>query len=173
MATSERTIGQLVADSVDDVRAIIQHEKALAKAEITRAAKTGGVGAGLLAGAAAMLGLSVIYLLIAAAEGLVDAGMTRWGAYLVVGGVLLLLGVVLGVVGALVLKKVSGPKRTVEQGKGTVQDVKGALSSDDDAAPGGPGTTRTTVGTTGPVVGQTTGRGATAVSRTGAAGPRA
>ena len=46
MAPTDRTIGQLVADALDDVRAIIDHEKALAKAEITRAAKAGGSAPG-------------------------------------------------------------------------------------------------------------------------------
>lgn len=132
MAPSDRTIGQLVADSLDDVRAIIQHEKALAKAEIARAAKAGGIGAGLLAAAVGMLSLATIYLLVAGAEGLVAAGMTRWGAYLLVGGVLLVLALVLAGVGALMLKRVRGPQRAVEQGRGTVDDVKDALHGDGD-----------------------------------------
>lgn len=164
---TDRSIGQLVADSLDDVRAIIQHEKALAKAEIARAAKAGGIGAGLLAGGVAMLSLAAVYLLIAVAEALVDAGMTRWGAFLVVGGALLLIGLVLAAVGALMLKKVSGPTRTVEQGKGTVEDVKEALSSDDDGA-----AARPTTGLGATAVRPTTG-GATSVDRAGVAGPRA
>lgn len=138
MAPTDRTIGQLVTDALDDVRSIIEHEKALAKAEITRAAKAGGIGAGLLAAALSMLGLAAVYLLIAAAEGLVAAGMTRWGAFLLVGGVLLVLGLVLAAVGAVTLKRVQGPKRTVAQGKGTVEDVKEALTGDhgDHGVPG-------------------------------------
>jgi len=128
-----RSIGQLVADALDDVRAIIDHEKALAKAEITRAAKAGGIGAGLLLAAVSMISLAMIYLLISAAEGLVEAGMTRWAAFLLVGGVLLLVGLVLGSVGAIMLKRVRGPQRAVEQGKGTVEDVKEAFSHDSHA----------------------------------------
>ena len=134
MAPIDRSIGQLVADALDDVRAIIDHEKALAKAEIAQAAKAGGIGAGLLLGAVSMIGLAVIYLLISAAEGLVEAGMTRWAAFLLVGGVLLVVGVVLAGVGALMLKRVRGPQRAVAQGKGTVEDVKGAFSHDSHAA---------------------------------------
>lgn len=135
MAPTDRTIGQLVADALDDVRAIIDHEKALAKAEITRAAKAGGIGAGLLAAALSMIGLATVYLLVAAAEGLVEAGMERWGAYLLVGGVLLVLGIVLGAVGALMLKRVQGPTRAVQQGRGTVEDVKEAFTGDHTTGP--------------------------------------
>ena len=133
MAPTDRSIGQLVADALDDVRAIIDHEKALAKAEIARAAKAGGIGAGLLLAAVSMIGLATIYLLISAAEGLIEAGMTRWAAFLLVGGVLLLVGLVLAGVGATMLKRVRGPQRAVEQGKGTVEDVKEAFSHDSHA----------------------------------------
>lgn len=135
-ASDDRTIGQLVSDAVDDVRSIIQHEKALAKAEISRAAKSGGAGAGLLVAAVSMLGLSVIYLLISAAEAMAAAGLSRWAAFLIVGGALVVVAVLLALVGVALLKRVSGPDRAVAQGKGTVDDVKGAFSSEDpDAAP--------------------------------------
>jgi len=129
-----RSIGQLVADALDDVRAIIDHEKALAKAEIARAAKAGGIGAGLILAAVSMIGLAMIFLLISAAEGLIEAGMTRWAAFLLVGGVLLLVGLVLAGVGAIMIKRVRGPLRAVEQGKGTVEDVKEAFSHDGHAS---------------------------------------
>ncbi len=132
---SDRSIGQLVSDALEDVRAIVRHERDLAKAEITAAAKKGGVGAALLVVAASLLGLSLIYLLIAAAEGLHAAGMTRWGAYLVVGGSLVVLAVVLALVGLAMLKRVRGPERAVEQGKGTVDDVKDALHGHEDSPP--------------------------------------
>ena len=128
-----RSIGQLVAEALDDVRSIVDHEKALAKAEIVQAAKAGGVGAGLLLAAVSMISLAMVYLLISAAEGLIEAGMTRWAAFLLVGGALLLVGLVLAGVGAITLRRVRGPQRAVEQGKGTVEDVKEAFSHDSHA----------------------------------------
>jgi|GEM_PF-394542 len=128
---TDRSIGQLVSDALDDFRSIVQHEKALLKAEISRAAKVGGVGAGLVAAAVGTLSLATIFLLIAAAEGLVAAGLPPWAGFLIVGGALLLLAIVLGLVGVASLKKISGPTRAVEQGKGTVEDVKGAFGGDD------------------------------------------
>ena len=74
---TDRSIGQLVSDALEDVRSIVQHEKALAKAEIGRAAKAGGVGAGLLAAALGTVALALVFLLIAAAEGLVALGLPR------------------------------------------------------------------------------------------------
>jgi hypothetical protein len=129
---NDRSIGQLVADAVDDVRAIVAHEKALAKAELSRAAKAGGAGAALVVAAVTTFGLAVVYLLIAAAEALIAAGMSRWAGFLVVGGALVVLALLLGLVGALSLKKVRGPERAVEQGRGAVEDVRSALSGPDD-----------------------------------------
>ncbi len=144
---TDRSIGQLVSDALEDVRSIVQHEKALLKAEVSRAAKAGGVGAGLVVAALGTLSLALVFLLITAAEALVAAGMTRWGGFLVVGGALLLLAILLGIIGAVLLKKVKAPQKAVEQGKGTVEDVKHAFSSDDEAA--GPGAARSTAASTG------------------------
>lgn len=137
MLLTDRSIGQLVTDAVDDVKVIVAHEKALAKAELTRAAKAGGVGAGLLAAALALLGAGGLFLLLAAVEGLVDAGLSRWAAFLVVAGVLLLVGVVLALVGVRSLKKVGPPERAIGSGKRVAADVKDALAhpEPEDATP--------------------------------------
>lgn len=141
MLHTDRSIGQLVTDAVDDVKVIVAHEKALAKAELTRAAKAGGVGAGLLAAALALLGVGGLFLLLAAVEGLVDAGLDRWAAFLVVAGVLLLVGVVLALVGVRSLKKVGPPQRTISSSKRVAADVKDSLTNPEPAdAPVGTGT---------------------------------
>lgn len=129
MLLTDRSIGRLISDAVEDVRVIIAHEKALAKAEISRAAKAGGIGAGLLAAALSLLGLGSIFLLIAGAEALVAAGLSRWAAFLIVGGVLVLLAVVLALVGVSLLKKVKGPQRTITSSKAVVADVKESLAA--------------------------------------------
>ncbi|MGJ7439802.1 phage holin family protein [Aquipuribacter sp. MA13-6] len=134
---TDRTIGQLVTDALDDVRSIVQHEKALLKAEVSSAAKAGGVGVGLLVAAVVTLSLALVFLLITAAEALVAAGLLRWAGYLVVGGALLLLAILLGLVGVASLKKVKAPQKAVEQGKGTVEDVKNAFGSDEETVAAG------------------------------------
>lgn len=133
MLLTDRSIGQLVTDAVDDVKVIVAHEKALAKAELTRAAKAGGVGAGLLAAALALLGVGGLFLLLAAVEGLVDAGLDRWAAFLIVAGVLLLVGVVLALVGVRSLKKVGPPERTISSSKRVAADVKDSLTNPEPA----------------------------------------
>ena len=57
----ERTIGQLVADATHDIEGIVRGEIALAKAEVTDGAKVLGKGAGLLAGAAFLVLMGVVF----------------------------------------------------------------------------------------------------------------
>src|SRR5674476_1042075 len=94
---TERTLGQLVADATHDLSSIIRSEIALAKAEIGADAKKAGAGAGLFAAAALLVFLALILLPIAAAYGLVAAGLAPWLSFLVVSGVFLMLGAILAV----------------------------------------------------------------------------
>ena len=92
---TERTLGQLVADATRDLSSIMRSEIALAKAEIGADAKRAGAGAGLFAAAGLFAFLALILLLIAAAYGLVAAGLDPWLAFLIVAGTLLVLAVIM------------------------------------------------------------------------------
>ncbi len=95
----ERTLGQLVAQASDDLSGIVRAEIALAKAELRGDVKNAALGGGLF-GAAGYLGLlASILLVIAAAYGLVAAGLSPWLAFLIVAVVLLLIAGVLALVG--------------------------------------------------------------------------
>ncbi len=95
----ERTLGQLVADATHDLSSIMRSEIALAKAEIGADAKKAGLGAALFAVAGLFAFLALILLLIAAAYGLVAAGLDPWLSFLIVAGVLLVLAAILAFVG--------------------------------------------------------------------------
>ncbi len=92
---TERTLGQLVADATHDISSIMHSEIALAKAEIGADAKRAGGGAAMFAVAGLFAFLALILLLIAAAYGLVAAGLAPWLSFLIVAGVLLLGGIAL------------------------------------------------------------------------------
>jgi preprotein translocase subunit SecD len=122
----ERTLGQLVADATRDISSIARHEMALAKAEVGADAKKAGTGAGLFAFAGVLAFLALIMVVIAAAFGLVAAGLAPWLAFLIVAGVLLLLGVILALIGKSSVGKVKGkPERAIK----SVQDTIAALRS--------------------------------------------
>lgn len=120
----ERTLGQLVADASKDLSTIVRSEIALAKAEIKRDVQAGVLGALMFLAAAVFAFLALILLLIAAAYGLVAAGLSPWLAFLIVGGALLLVGVLLVLVGKSRLSKITPPERTIRTSKETVAALK-------------------------------------------------
>lgn len=97
---SSRSTLQLVRSVASDTEELIRKEIELAKHEIseglTHRART--LGALAVAGMLAMIG--ILFGALAAADALRDAGMTEWGARLVVGGAfvgLALIGLLMGV----------------------------------------------------------------------------
>jgi uncharacterized membrane protein YqjE len=121
----ERTIGQLVADATQDISSIVRGEVALAKAEVKADAKKAGVGAGLFAGAGILAFLALILLLIAAAYGLVAAGLAPWLAFLIVAAVLLIVGSILAFFGKRSIDSVSGkPERAIKSTQETIGAVR-------------------------------------------------
>ncbi len=127
--TPERTLGQLVADATRDVSSIVHNEIALAKVEIAADAKKAGAGVGLLAVAGVFAFLALILLLIAAAYGLVAAGLDPWLAFLIVAGVLLLLGTIMALVGKRSFGKVKGkPERAIRNAQETMAAIRPGTS---------------------------------------------
>ena len=121
----ERTIGQLVSDATHEVSDILRHEVALAKAELKVDVTKAGMGVGLMAAAVFFSLIAFILLCIAAALGIVAAGLPGWAAFLIVTGVLLLLAAIVGLVGKNRLNSVQKPERTITTAKGSVAALKG------------------------------------------------
>jgi hypothetical protein len=120
----ERTLGQLVAQASDDLSGIVRAEVALAKTELRADVKNAAVGGGLF-GAAGYLGvLASITLVIAAAYGLVAAGLSPWLAFLIVTVVLLAVAALLALVGRSRLGKLAPPERAIRNAKDTIAAVK-------------------------------------------------
>jgi membrane protein implicated in regulation of membrane protease activity len=124
---TDQPVGDLIKSITDDVKQLVRDEVALAKAELIPAAKNGGIGGGLFAGAGyfAICALSVLYF--AAGFGLAE--LFDWGVWLgllVVGIALLLLAGILGGIGYLFVKRVKAPEKTIAQANQTIEEVKGA-----------------------------------------------
>ena len=130
MATSgngtERTLGQLVADATQDISTIVRSEIALAKAEVTAEAKIAGKGAGMLAGAAFVGLLGLIFLFHTLAN-VLDVWLPLWAGYLITTVVLFLLAAILGLVGKNSMSKVKPkPERTIRNAQETIEAIKSA-----------------------------------------------
>jgi Putative Actinobacterial Holin-X, holin superfamily III len=160
---SERTIGQLVADATHDLEGIVRGEIALAKAEVTTGAKVLGKGAGLLAGAAFLALMGVVFILHGAAWGIAEV-LPVWAGYLIVAAVVLVVAVILGLLGKKSLETAQpAPERAIDQAQQTIAAIKNPKGEPTAPASGTPGD-----GTTGP---GPTASGATAATRSAATNP--
>jgi hypothetical protein len=125
---TDQPVGDIIKGITDDVKQLVRDEIALAKAELIPAAKNGGIGAGLFAGAGyfAICALSVLYF--AAAYGLSAAfGWPVWLGFLVVGVALFVVAGICGGIGFMLVKRVKPPERTIAQANETVAEVKTAV----------------------------------------------
>lgn len=122
-----RSIQQLVEDAMADAKTIVEHERALAQAELKKSAVRVGITAGLAVVALTLLWFSGFAVVITIAEAFVAAGMPRWAAYLLTVGIYVLLALILLGIAALVGRRIGPPRKAIEIGQQTVADVRERL----------------------------------------------
>ncbi len=121
---TERTLGQLVADASHDVEGIVRSEIALAKAEMASGVKSLGLGAGLLAGAAFIGLLSLVFLFHTLAE-VLAIWLPVWAGYAIVTGIQLLAAGILALLGKNALSKAKPtPQRAIAEAQETIAALK-------------------------------------------------
>ncbi len=121
----DRTIGQLVADASRDASTLVRHEIALAKAELKDSAVKAGTGIGLFVGAAIFGFVGFLLLCVAAAWGLIAAGLTNWAAFGIVALVLFVIAAILALIGRSKVSKAGPPHKAIESSKKTADVLKG------------------------------------------------
>ena len=121
------TIGRLVHDATKDISTLVQKEIQLAKSELKVSVKAGGIGAGMLAGAAfiAVLGVIMLSFTIVYFIHWNGSGLSLHWAYLIVTGFWFALVALLGYLGIRKLKQVGPPEKAIEQGKEIPKALKG------------------------------------------------
>ncbi|GAA3719994.1 hypothetical protein GCM10022204_45120 [Microlunatus aurantiacus] len=125
---ADRKIADLIKDIRGDVQLLVNDQVALAKSELTPAAKNAGIGGGLF-GAAGYFGINAATLLyVAAAFGLAALGLPYWAAFLIVAGVLLLLAAIAGLIGYSRIKKVKPPEKTIANAQALVSELSTAVN---------------------------------------------
>lgn len=123
-ASSDETLGRLVARTTADLSTLVRGEVALAKAELKQSAASAGKGGGMLVAAGVLAFVAFLMLSAAAAYGLVAAGLDPALGFLVVGLVYLLVTGILGFVGVRQFQNVKGLERTQR----SLEQTKVALS---------------------------------------------
>jgi hypothetical protein len=122
---TDPTIGKLVMDVSRDLSTLVSKEIELAKSELKVSFKHGGTGIGLFAGAALFGILAIIMLSVAIAYFIHWAGLGLHWSFLIVFAFYLLVAGVLALVGVKQVKQVKAPERAIQQGKAIPQALKG------------------------------------------------
>jgi hypothetical protein len=123
----EPTIGRLVADASRDISSLISKEIELAKSELKVSVTAGGIGAALFAAAAFVGVLAIIMLSVAIAYFIHwnGKGLDLHWSFLIVFGLYLVIAGVLALVGVKKVKQVRAPERAITQGKEIPRALKG------------------------------------------------
>ena len=121
------TIGRLVADASRDISSLVSKEIALAKSELKVSVKAGGLGIGLLAGAAFISALGVIMLSFTLVYFIHwgGSGLALHWSFLIVTGFWFLVTALLGWIGLKKLKQVGPPEKAMEQGSKIPRALRG------------------------------------------------
>jgi uncharacterized membrane protein YqjE len=134
----EESLGALVAAASDQISTLVRAEIELAKAELRFDAKRVGVAGGLFGAAAFMAHLCLILASFTIAYVLIDVGIWRWAAFLIVTGLYLITALILSFIGWRRLKGMTWMKGTLRSLK-TIRSGEGELSvTTPTAAPAAP-----------------------------------
>ena len=114
----EPSIGELVKDATTQMSTLVRAEVELARAEITRDVKKGLTGSVFFIAALVVLFYSTFFFFFFVAE-LLDAWLWRWLAYLIVFGIMVVVTAVLALFGYLKVRRIRGPRQTIESVKET------------------------------------------------------
>ena len=124
-SNSPTSVSTLVNSAITDAQSLVRQQIELAKAEVTQSAKQAAGASGLFIGAAVLGFLAFVFALVAGAYGFVAAGLPVWAGFLIVGGILLLIAIILGLGGKSRTKHITPPQRAISQAEKT----KASLSS--------------------------------------------
>ncbi|SEF29134.1 Putative Holin-X, holin superfamily III [Amycolatopsis pretoriensis] len=130
----DQSIGRLVGDATQHISTLVRAEMELAKSELVGEVKKGLKGAIYFLIALTVLLYSSFFFFFALSEGLADwfHGLHRWGAFLVVLGLMWVVTAVAGFLGYRKVKKFKAPERTIASVKETASALKPHKAADAD-----------------------------------------
>jgi hypothetical protein len=126
---ADASLGDLVKDASTHVSTLVRAEVELARAEITRDAKKGMTGSVFFIAALVVLFYSTFFLFFFLAE-LLDTWLLRWPVFAILFGIMVVVTAVLALLGYLKVRRIRGPRQTIE----TVKETRTALRPESDKA---------------------------------------
>jgi Putative Actinobacterial Holin-X, holin superfamily III len=127
---SSSELARAIQDVTEKTQLLVREEIALAKAEMREKGRKLAVGAGFGAVAGAFALFALIYLFEALAwaiNDLLDVSTALWAGFLITGGLILVLGLILAFVAMRLIKKGSPP--TPQMAIEEAQLIKGTLTA--------------------------------------------
>nr|WP_246216711.1 phage holin family protein [Mycobacterium botniense] len=122
-ASGQPSIGDLVKTASAQVSTLVRAEVELARAEIARDIKKGLTGSVFFISALVVLFYSTFFFFFFLAE-LLDTWLWRWVSFLIVFGIMVIVTAMLALLGFLKLRRIRGPRQTIE----TVKKTRTAFS---------------------------------------------
>jgi hypothetical protein len=116
--SADQSIGALIKDATTQVSTLVRAEVELARAEITRDVKKGLTGSVFFIAALVVLFYSTFFFFFFLAE-LLAKWLPQWAAYLIVFGIMVVFTGVLALLGFLKVRRIRGPRQTIESVKET------------------------------------------------------
>lgn len=123
------SIGELVKEATAQMSTLVRAEVELARAEITRDVKKGLTGSVFFISALVVLFYSTFFFFFFLAE-LLDNWLWRWVAFLIVFGIMVVVTAVLAMFGYLKVRRIRGPRQTIE----SVKETRSAFAPGHDKA---------------------------------------
>jgi uncharacterized membrane protein YqjE len=123
------SVGDLVKEATTQVSTLVRAEVELARAEITRDVKKGLTGSVFFISAMVVLFYSTFFFFFFLAE-LLNTWLYRWVAFLIVFGIMVVVTAVLALFGFLKVRRIRGPRQTIE----SVKETRTAFSPGHDKA---------------------------------------
>ncbi len=120
----DRKLTELIKSAIADGRALAQHQVDLTRAEVAESGKHAASSGGMFVGALFLGHLGFVFLLVAAAYGIVAAGLPTWAGFLIVAAALLLITLIMGLIGRSQARLVGPPERS----KAALEETKAALA---------------------------------------------
>jgi uncharacterized membrane protein YqjE len=128
-AHGDPSIGELIKDATAQASTLVRAEVELARAEILRDVKKGLTGSVFFIAALVVLFYSTFFFFFFLAE-LLDNWLWRWVAFLIVFAIMVIVGAVLALLGYLKVRRIRGPRETIE----SVKETRAALTPGHDKA---------------------------------------
>ena len=123
------SIGELIKDATAQASTLVRAEVELARAEIVRDVKKGLTGSVFFIAALVVLFYSTFFFFFFLAE-LLDTWLWRWVAFLIVFAIMVVVGAVLALLGYFKVRRIRGPRETIE----SVKETRTALTPGHDKA---------------------------------------